>query len=303
VRATSPPPAPTIAAAASLLLAAVLALLAAPSAAVAERWLRPVPGEVARSFSYVRAAPFAPGAHRGADLAAPPGATVRSACSGTVVHAGPVARQGRVVSMRCGTRRVSYLPLASITVRAGAAIGAGAPLGTVAAGHGGLHVGVRREADRFGYEDPMRLLAPSPSAPPAVVRPHPPVARPAWPPRRYRPRVSIPRPAIHRPASPRLEAPRPRAALPAPETLRRVAPRGATPAVARRPATPPVVPHAATPAVAPRPATPPLAPWPVWAGLAMLLAGAAGSGTVVARRRHAARAAMTGVATASPPAT
>jgi murein DD-endopeptidase MepM/ murein hydrolase activator NlpD len=257
VRATSPPPAPTVATAAIPLVAAVLALPAVPSAAQAERWLRPVSGEVARSFSYVRAAPFVRGAHRGADLAAAPGTTVRSACSGTVVHAGPVARQGRAVSVRCGTRRVSYLPLASVTVRAGAPIGAGSPLGTVAAGHGGLHVGVRRDADRFGYEDPMPLLAPAPpvSAPPLPAvraRPRAPVRRPAPPLRRYRPRVTVPR------AGPQ----------------------------------PPL--HAPRPAARPAPSPPAVAPWPVWAGLAMLLAGATGSGAiVVAHRRRARRAAMT----------
>ena len=38
-----------------VLVAVVLAPLAVPSTALAERWLRPVPGEVARSFSYAQA--------------------------------------------------------------------------------------------------------------------------------------------------------------------------------------------------------------------------------------------------------
>ena len=242
VRATSPPIALTVAAAAVPLLAAVLMLLAVPSTAVAARWLRPVPGEVARTFDYSRAAPFARGAHRGADLAAPAGTPVRTACGGQVLHAGAVAGR-RIVSVRCGRLRVSYLPLASLAVRAGADLRAGAPIGTVAAGHGGLHVGVRREGDPFGYEDPLSLIAPrAPARPPAT----PPAVR-------ARPRAAPP-PAPARP-------------YPLP-TMPRLAPmpsgRDARPATpARR-----------------------VAPWPVWAGLALLLCGAAGSGTIAARRRR-----------------
>ena len=60
MRAISLPTALPVAAAALALVAAVLAPLAVPSTALAERWQRPVPGEVARPFSYSRAAPFAP---------------------------------------------------------------------------------------------------------------------------------------------------------------------------------------------------------------------------------------------------
>jgi murein DD-endopeptidase MepM/ murein hydrolase activator NlpD len=303
VRATSPPPALTVAAA--ILVAALLAL-AVPAAAKAERWLRPVPGDLARSFSYARATPFARGAHRGADLAARPGTPVRSACAGTVTHAGPVAGHGGVVSVRCGARRVSYLPLARVTVRAGAAIPAGAPIGTVAGGHGGLHFGVRREADRLGYEDPLSLLAPParPRAPtPVAVR----RGRPRPAPRTVRP-VTAPRPAVPRPApvitGARRPAPRPAPVLtgpsrPAPRSApsltgrRRTAPRPAPRLTGRRREAP----RSAPPLIGPRLAASPLdvppdrvAPWPVWAGLGLLLAGAAGSGTVVVRRRRARRA-------------
>ena len=249
MRATSCPTALPVAAAA-LLLAGALAPPAVPSSALAERWLRPVPGDVARPFSYSRAAPFTAGAHRGVDLAAPPGTRVRAACGGIVVHAGSVAGRGAVVSIRCGRRRVSHLPLASVAVRAGAAIAAGTPIGTVAPGHGGLHVGVRREGDPFAYEDPMSLLPddepvrPPFGAPTRAVRVRPPAPLPAAPPRAVGP---VPRPA----APPRAVGP---------------------------------VPHPAAPDRRP-------APWPVFAGLALLLAGAAGSGTAVVRRRRRGRAA------------
>jgi Peptidase family M23 len=263
VRATSPPIALTVAAAA--LTAAALMPLAVPSSASAERWLRPVPGEVARPYDYSRAAPFERGAHRGVDLAAAAGTPVRSACSGTVVHAGPVVRAGRVVSVRCGARRVSYLPLARVTVRARAPIRAGAPIGTVAAGHGGLHLGVRREAERFAYEDPLALLTPRRTGPRAPV-----VAR----------RTRPPRPQLRPRAAPRIRAPRPARV---PHVVS--APPASSPAtVPRAPTAAPSLPPAGPPR-APRGA----APWPVWAGLGLVLAGAAGSGTVVVRRRRAAR--------------
>ena len=95
MRATPPPIALPVAAAVTSVLTVVLALLAIPSAALAERWLRPVPGEVARAFHFSRGAPFAAGAHRGADLAAPPGTAVRAACAGTVAFAGARVRPGR----------------------------------------------------------------------------------------------------------------------------------------------------------------------------------------------------------------
>ena len=77
MRASLPPTARPVATAAVVLVAAVLVPLAITSTALAERWLRPVPGEVARPFSYAREAPFAAGAHRGVDLVAPPGTAVR----------------------------------------------------------------------------------------------------------------------------------------------------------------------------------------------------------------------------------
>jgi hypothetical protein len=316
VRASSLPPALTVAAAA---LAAVLVPLGFPSSAPAERWLRPVPGELARSFSYTRAAPFARGAHRGVDLGAAPGTAVRSACSGMVVHAGPVARAG-VVSMRCGGRRVSYLPLARVAVGAGAAVAAGAAIGTVAAGHGGLHLGVRREADRFAYEDPLALLAPGrptprppatapsrrtrpparaprrvPAAKPAPVPHIVPAAKPAPVPRRVPAAKPAPVPHIVPAAKPApvphivpaaKPAPVPRSALPAPRPARRAPVPAVAPRVA---ATRRGAPPRAGPALpAARPAgSGSVAPWPVWAGLALALAGAAGSGTTAVRQRRA----------------
>ena len=182
-----------------LLPVAALACAAVPAPAPAAAWQRPVPGEVARAFA-LSAGPFAAGQHRGADLAAAPGTHVRAACSGTVVFAGRVPGQdGRVVSQRCGHRRVTYLPLASVAARRGRLVLAGAPVGTVGTGHGGLHLGVRREGRRFGYVDPMALLRRGRVLPTALRIPR--VGPPGRPPRGPRgPARPRPRPVAAPPA-------------------------------------------------------------------------------------------------------
>jgi hypothetical protein len=250
VRATLPPPALPVATA---IVAAVLMPSAAPSAALAERWQRPVPGEVARPFSFDRSTPFAAGAHRGVVLDARAGTVVRAACGGRVVHAGPVAGFDLVLSVRCGARRVSYLPLAEVAVRAGDTVVPGSPLGTVAGG--GLHLGVRVEGDRFGYVDPLPLLLGNRRGP------FPPVGRPAG-------RDPAPLRRAPRHGTPRYDTP-----------LRT----GALEAAAARHTDPAGSPASAA-ALPPR-----TAPWTVWAGLALVLTGAAGSGTVVKRRRRLAQ--------------
>lgn len=136
VRATSPP--------------------SADAAGVA--WARPVGGAVVRAFLYDPARPFVRGAHRGVDLAAAPGATVHASCGGRVV----TARAGQVVTLRCGPWRVTHLPMAAVSVHVGDHVRAGRRVGTLGTRHGfpGLHLGVRRAGDRFGYVDPLAFLPP-----------------------------------------------------------------------------------------------------------------------------------------------
>jgi hypothetical protein len=169
--------------------------------------------------------------------------------------AGRVGSSGRLVTVRCGGWRVTHMPMEAIDVRAGVVVRQGARLGRVGPSddHAGLHLGVRREGQRFGYVDPLRFMGTgSPAPPPAIAprrvdRPHPP-----------RPPNATRRPpnATRRP---------PNATRRPPNATRRV------PNAARRPAHP-----RAEPAARRVSATPPasLAPWPAWAGLALVLAGA-----------------------------
>jgi murein DD-endopeptidase MepM/ murein hydrolase activator NlpD len=100
------------------------------------------------------ARPWLPG-HRGIDLGAPPGATVRSAGPGVVAFAGMVAGRPVVSVEHAGGLRTTYEPVQPVVV-AGQRVAAGTPLGTLLAGHGGaLHWGLKRGDV---YLDPLSLL-------------------------------------------------------------------------------------------------------------------------------------------------
>ncbi len=180
-----------------LLLAAVLLALAAAPAAASERWRWPLRGDVVTPF-HLAPSRFAAGQHRGIDIAAPAGASVRSACGGIVRFAGRLPGRGLGVSVACGALVATYLELGRTSVTRGARVAAGERIGTVAASH--LQLGARRVGDPFGYVDPLTLLAEQ-RPPPLGGAP-----RPRGPRMRGRPR---PRAAPRPPAAPR---PRPRAA-------------------------------------------------------------------------------------------
>jgi hypothetical protein len=224
---------------------AVVAAAPPPTASPRAEWRRPVPGAVSRPFAYLAAEPFVAGRHRGVDLAARPGAAVRATCSGRVAFAGR-----DVVTLRCGEWRVTHLPLTALAVRSGQRLRAGTRLGSLARSpeHAGLHLGVRRAGDRFGYVDPLPFLR-GPKPPVAVLGPR---RRVGPAPRRGPLPHAVPAP---------LEGPAPRELL-------------------RLPRSP------APPARVRVPPERPMAPWPVWTGLALALLGAVGGGLRVRVRRR-----------------
>jgi murein DD-endopeptidase MepM/ murein hydrolase activator NlpD len=147
-----------IAAAAPVAAAPVARAPAAPVAVAGYRWpLDGVPAVVRRFDPPPR--PWLPG-HRGVDLAAPPGATVRAAGPGTVAFAGTVAGRGVVSVQHPGGLRTTYEPVQPSVV-AGTAVAAGTPIGVLTTGHARclapacLHWGLRRGEV---YLDPLMLL-------------------------------------------------------------------------------------------------------------------------------------------------
>jgi murein DD-endopeptidase MepM/ murein hydrolase activator NlpD len=118
----------------------------------------PVRGPVLRGFDPPDT-PYGSG-HRGIDIGAPLGTTVVAAQSGTVAFAGSVAG-GLFVSIdHPDGVRTTYSWLSKVSVRTGAAVGRGEPIGRSGPGHPGpgpphLHLGARVGSV---YIDPMLLL-------------------------------------------------------------------------------------------------------------------------------------------------
>jgi hypothetical protein len=119
----------------------------------------PVDGAVVRPFEPPSTL-YGPG-HRGVDLDAAPGTSVRAAERGRVRHAGQVAGVLWISIDHEDGVRTSYGPLAGLRVAAGEDVDRGQVIASVASGdHGdpgvdrGLHLGARRDGE---YIDPMRL--------------------------------------------------------------------------------------------------------------------------------------------------
>jgi murein DD-endopeptidase MepM/ murein hydrolase activator NlpD len=127
-------------------------------------WVSPLAGSpvVVRPFDPPTAGqPWLPG-NRGVDLAAPVGASVRSAGAGVVSFAGPLAGRGVVVVVH-GSLRTTYEPvLARVTV--GDVVRAGEQIGVLQAAPSPcgqrpcLHWGLLRGDE---YLNPMLLLSPA----------------------------------------------------------------------------------------------------------------------------------------------
>jgi len=202
-----------------LLLLSTAAVASVPdrAAAGARGWQMPVDGEMLRRYA-VGPDRYAAGQHRGVDLAAPLGTTVRAACAGRVSFTGRVPRGGRTVSVRCGRLVSTYQHLGDVAVRRGQVVAAGMPIATVgrARPRPHVHLGARIAATRM-YVDPLTLLSRAPRAgpPPLPLRPRPTPPGPA-------PGGPAPVPAPLRPLVPApaaVRAPPPRPALPWPVWL------------------------------------------------------------------------------------
>ncbi len=142
----------------------VVTVLASPSVAVAADaprgdWVRPVGGEVVRAF-VAPDGPYARG-HRGVDLAARSGESVRAIGDGEVVFAGRVASANHVVVLHDNGWRTSISYVEAIMVGEGQRVRAGDRIAMCCSADPAhrerIHVGLRIGDD---YVDPMRLFIP-----------------------------------------------------------------------------------------------------------------------------------------------
>jgi Peptidase family M23 len=149
-----------------------------PGALPAFAWTWPVDGPVLRPF-VLGGDPYAAGQHRGIDVGAAQGASVRAPAAGTVSFAGTVPGGGRTVTVRTTDGySVTLAHLGSISVAQGAAVAEGDAVGTI--GPTGepehaepyVHLSVTRTSERDGYVDPLGLL-------PSREQAHPPAVSPA----------------------------------------------------------------------------------------------------------------------------
>ncbi len=155
---------------AALALTAILSAPATPAAHAPESWtapsyVPPLPRPLVLHRGFERPPqPWAAG-HRGVDLLADVGATVRTPAPGTVSFAADVAGRGVVTIVHEDGLRSSVEPVAA-AVDVGATVAGGEAVGVVEARSGHcapsscLHWGVR---DAHGYVDPLLLLRGGPT--------------------------------------------------------------------------------------------------------------------------------------------
>lgn len=197
----------------ALLLPVLAALQVGVQPALAWAW--PVDGPVLRPF-VLGDDPYAGGQHRGIDIGAPAGTSVRAPVSGLVSFAGVVPNGGRTITIRTSDGySVTLQHLGSSSVGRGAEISEGDSIASVAqALEPYLYLGVRKADEPHGYVDPLGLLpAPVPvPADPEPVEPDPAPApahsgtkhhSPAPTPQPVSVEVPSARPAVDLPAEPR----------------------------------------------------------------------------------------------------
>jgi murein DD-endopeptidase MepM/ murein hydrolase activator NlpD len=139
---------------------AVFAFAPLGPALAAGNWTWPVVGPVIRGFDPPDS-PFGSG-HRGIDIAAPVGTSVRAAAAGTVAFAGPVGGRLFLTIDHGGGLESTYSFLDALAVRKGDAVSQGQTVARSGTGHAGdlvpdLHFGVKLEDV---YVDPLDYLGP-----------------------------------------------------------------------------------------------------------------------------------------------
>jgi hypothetical protein len=208
-----------------ILLPVLLAFQVGVQPALAWTW--PVDGPVLRPFK-LGDDPYAGGQHRGIDIGATLGTSVRAPAGGTISFAGSVPTSGRSVTIQTPDGySVTLVQLGEIGVSRGADVAEGAVVGTIGpSGEPGVagphvHLGVRLTSDPNGYLDPLRLLpprpaeAPEPEPAPAPAPEPSPAPAPAPPAASPQPTPS-PQPAAEQPTVP--SQPRP-VRVPRPERV------------------------------------------------------------------------------------
>jgi Peptidase family M23 len=160
----------------ALLLPVLVALQVGVQPALAWAW--PVDGPVLRPF-VLGDDPYAGGQHRGVDIGATAGASVRAPASGTVSFAGTVPTGGKTVTIQTDDGyAVTLLHLGAFSVsraaqvREGDFIGAVGPSGEPAEAEPYVYLGIRIAGDPNGYVDPLALL-PGPAPVDDSARPEP----------------------------------------------------------------------------------------------------------------------------------
>jgi hypothetical protein len=150
-------------------------------------WAWPVDGPVLRPF-VLGEDPYAAGQHRGIDVGAPLGATVRAPVAGVVSFAGRVPGGGLTVTIQTADGySVTLLHLGSIALARETAVAEGQVLGAI--GRTGtpehaqayVHLGVRLTGGAHAYLDPLSFLPASAAEPPPAAAPGPPPIEQASP--------------------------------------------------------------------------------------------------------------------------
>ena len=180
----------------------VWSLVTGPSAFA---WAWPADGAVLRGFS-VGGDAYAPGQHRGIDVALEGSAAIRAPVAGEVTFAGAIPTNGLTVTIAFHDAKVSLTHVGTLHVRRGDVVSEGdvlaeaGPTGEAEHGVPYVHVGVR-VGPAESYVDPLTLLPPRRASLPPSTPEAPPAPQPS--PEPSAPTSAVPEsPAAMPPAAP-----------------------------------------------------------------------------------------------------